>query len=285
MPPSARAKALAADGLRSSQSTHEIRPRRQAHGAGTARTAWSPSYAASRSPGLYSSGSEAELRIASHRLRLAALQERHGADNSATLLLVERSRPRLPTPRMRPRWRLWHHADRPDPGPPAPLKLEMPRDVDVQSSLMTPGECAAAHMKRPNAILQDDDFVHTLTMCEKERHASVGILRSSTEWRRRWLEQQDQPLPPPSYREYTSPERLMDFRPGVATPKATASVAAVPDIRAPSGLAPGSESEEASHRVNENPHTLPPTHVCDVDVAIAAELAPRAIAAGYQWYG
>ena len=108
MPPSARAKALAADGLRSSQSTHEIRPRRQAHGAGTARTAWSPSYAASRSPGLYSSGSEAELRIASHRLRLAALQERHGADNSATLLLVERSRPRLPTPRRRvqPRRRL-----------------------------------------------------------------------------------------------------------------------------------------------------------------------------------
>ena len=48
--------------------------------------------------------------------------------------------------------------------------------------------------------IQDRDLAMSLTLCEKERHACDDILRSSSEWRKRWLEQQAKPLPPPTPR-------------------------------------------------------------------------------------
>ena len=107
----------------------------------------------------------------------------------------------------------------------------------MSSSLMSPLECAGAYKKRPNAIIRDGEFAQALNMCEKEHHATEDVLSRSSEWRKRWLEQQELPLPPPSYREYESPMRLMGRSPSAETPwVGTTHIAALPATSELGGL-------------------------------------------------
>ena len=48
--------------------------------------------------------------------------------------------------------------------------------------------------------LKDRDLAMSLTLCEKELATTEGAVRSSNEWRSRWKQQQNLPLPPPTPR-------------------------------------------------------------------------------------